>query len=741
MAFKITLGELPRQSFFGFFGGGNAGRRAGVEADPYGNLTGWVYFALDKVAQRVASVEPQLYQLKSGGEVDEIDDHELLSVLYRANPQQTKHDLFYLLVMYLRIWGTAPVYVETNGKRVVNLWPLRPDLVRVNQDKKGNIVNYEYRVAGIDNPEKFKPEEIIYIRKPSPANPMTGFSVLFASALDINADFAAVLWNTYVMENSAEPGGVLSTEEELTDEQFARVKDQWQARYSGPTNAGRTAVLEKGLKFEKISQTPAELDFINGRKFNKETILTQLGLPPSLIDPVSNRANAETAERFFSKETVEPIARLIFDQLNEFFVPKFGDNLWLDFKTMVGEDEEQLRLEHQAGLNNWLTINEIREARNLAPLDGGDVLYMPFTVAPMVGAGASGEIVEPADPNAAPKSGPVVAIKEFKVREANGFMTSKKYGIKKAILARTYRKRRVINYVAEKVMDKLTEISNTSKNKVKVKLALKGDVPRFNDEELAKDLHPSIVAERKNYLKKLATREKAFKRVLLKFFKAQEKEVLAKLEAAGSPKAFGFEIKAWVDRVIFDRKKAIAALIALTKGQYEDNVEEGSEDIANLLGLTPSDIVANAATVQFLLDKPIKMAESVNDTTIEALRKTLAEGVENGESIGEIGNRVSVVMDMAKGFRTETISRTEVGSALNFGRNGEMSAQGIEKKQWVAIFSNTRDDHAEAHGQVVGQNEKFDVGGEELEYPQDPEGSAGNVINCQCSVVPVVERD
>ena len=49
--------------------------------------------------------------------------------------------------------------------------------------------------------------------------------------------------------------------------------------------------------------------------------------------------------------------------------------------------------------------------------------------------------------------------------------------------------------------------------------------------------------------------------------------------------------------------------------------------------------------------------------------------------------------------------------------------------------SKVRDDHAEADGQEVGMDEAFDVGGEQLMYPGDPAGSAGNTINCRCTVI------
>lgn len=727
-AIKITLGDLPRSFFSGILGGGNYVRRSGVQQDPYGNLLGWVYFAIDKVAQRVASIDLELYELRAKGEVEQIFDHELLSVLYRANPHMTKTDLWYISVIYLRIWGSSPWYIEMNGRKVLNVWPMRPDLLRPIQTKNGQVVRYEYRVG--DQVEEFDASEVIYIRKPAPENPMKGYSALFSAALEIDADFAAAIWNRHVLENSAEPGGVLTTEGELSQDSIKKLRDVWHDRYSGPTNSGRTAILQKGLKYQAISQSQKELDFIESRKFSRDTILTLLGVPKALViaDDV-NRANAETAERVFAKETVEPIMHLIVDQLNEFFVIKFGDNLWLDFQNPAGADSELKRLENQAGINTWKTINEVREEYNLAPLDGGDVLYMPFSVAPMVGEGA----IDPTEDVALPKS---IQIKEFKLK-AGSFMDQKKKRIKQAVLARTYRKREVLAKITDHIYKGIAK--QLKGNKIK----LKGVKVVSKDSSVPIPEH--IQTERKEYLKGLPKKMKVFQRMMRKFFNAQEKIVIDNLRRAGDPKELlnnaetkDTEFKGWLERVLFNRKKQVEALIVSSTSLYEDNLTAGASAIATILGVGLIDIVANPSSVQFLKDKPMQFAESVNDTTIQALRDTLSEGVANTESVGELGDRIAEVFDDARGFRTETIARTEVGSALNFGRNEEMGMQGIEQKQWLAIFSNTREDHAEADGQIVAINEMFVVGGEELEYPQDPSGSAGNVINCQCSVSPYI---
>ena len=88
-------------------------------------------------------------------------------------------------------------------------------------------------------------------------------------------------------------------------------------------------------------------------------------------------------------------------------------------------------------------------------------------------------------------------------------------------------------------------------------------------------------------------------------------------------------------------------------------------------------------------------------------------------------------------YQAERIVRTESALASNYAT--QQSALQIfpgsqMSKEWIAgSDARVRPDHARADGQIVKFDEMFLVGGEKLEYPGDPRGSAGNVINCRCS--------
>lgn len=93
--------------------------------------------------------------------------------------------------------------------------------------------------------------------------------------------------------------------------------------------------------------------------------------------------------------------------------------------------------------------------------------------------------------------------------------------------------------------------------------------------------------------------------------------------------------------------------------------------------------------------------------------------------------------------RVKMILRTESNRAINYGN--ELAADKFEyktQKRWVAVHdSRTRHWHLNADGQTVNQDGTFSVGGEQMEFPGDPNASGANTINCRCFSEVVAMRD
>lgn len=93
-------------------------------------------------------------------------------------------------------------------------------------------------------------------------------------------------------------------------------------------------------------------------------------------------------------------------------------------------------------------------------------------------------------------------------------------------------------------------------------------------------------------------------------------------------------------------------------------------------------------------------------------------------------------------WRAATIARTEVGKVASFTQVETVKRASIEtgavfKKKWLPFpGERTRESHAAMidHPAVPMESE-FTVGGEKLDRPRDPNGSAGNIINCRCTLI------
>lgn len=86
----------------------------------------------------------------------------------------------------------------------------------------------------------------------------------------------------------------------------------------------------------------------------------------------------------------------------------------------------------------------------------------------------------------------------------------------------------------------------------------------------------------------------------------------------------------------------------------------------------------------WILGRSLTLAKSINATTLDALRATLAEGFAEGEGIRKLTQRIEGYFTENAKSRAEMISRTEVSSAANEGTLHRYELSGIEKSEWLA---------------------------------------------------------
>jgi hypothetical protein len=160
---------------------------------------------------------------------------------------------------------------------------------------------------------------------------------------------------------------------------------------------------------------------------------------------------------------------------------------------------------------------------------------------------------------------------------------------------------------------------------------------------------------------------------------------------------------------------------------------------------TTIDALASALGVAFDLANPVldgafrrlanrtDLARSAWEMIQEGLQAAYDDGLGIPETARELRTRVAALAPV----RARAIARTELIGMSNAGSVAAARLSGAAAwKQWLATNdARTRPEHAAAAGQVVRLNDSFTVGGESLDYPGDPAGSARNVVNCRCTTL------
>lgn len=364
------------------------GDYAGLATQGYSkNVT--VYAAIQKVATACAGIEWVLYS-KKGKVKTEIHDHALITLLEKPNPLQARASFIEALIAYRLISGNT--YIEgvsaSPTKPPLELWPVRPDKMKVVPNARGFVGKYVFEANGMSrewlvDQVDFK-SPICHWKTFNPINDWYGLSPLQAALLSLDSNNAGKRWNLSLLQHSATPSGVLQFKTsdanprgELTDDQYKRIKNEFENGYTGSRNAGKPLLLEGGLVWQSMSLSPKDMDFVNSNEVSATDIALAFGVPPELLGlGEKTYSNYQEAKGALYTETILPLMDSLRDMLNMWLVPAFGEGLYLDYDRDDIEALYFIRKEKYASLQpvTFLTINEKREAVGFEEIEGGDVL-------------------------------------------------------------------------------------------------------------------------------------------------------------------------------------------------------------------------------------------------------------------------------------------------------------------------------------------------------------------------------
>jgi len=627
---------------------------------------------------------------------ERVESHLLSQLLVDMNDKMSSGDVWGQWAVDMLLGGEEFWELTRIGSRYAEVWPRQPHTVLISPDKAGmryqQVVEYVVD-DGLGKPYPLPPDEMIHFKFYNPRNPWRGIAPITAIRLSIIIDQFAQMWSRMFFANSARPDYALITPQGLTAEERDDLEKKLTLKFGGTENWHKPIILEEAVTdIKTLSHPPKDLMWLQQRDMARQEIGAIFGVPDGIMgwgeESYDTATKLEGDMRALWAITLVPLAGLRDITLTEFFrrnkalAP--GEAIVTDLSGVgvLKQDRAGQLMSAKDLFSMGYPVNVINEylGLGLPDIPGGDVGYLPFGLAPIGSA-------PPASPSSA-------APKRIRAKGHPGYSAkSPEYGSDAHRGIWEYKDARLDKY----------------------------------REEMEELLEAEISRQQRDALRRLQSGKTSATIIHI-----PDNGHLATAAALAVVKLGADDVFDLDDEVakFKDTFKSVLrrALIAVGKDEL---AAVGVDDPFD------GDSPAARGWIKKLLDS---FATKTNDTTYNELAAVFDKIAEDGVGLKEQMDRLNVFFEGRKSpYQLERTSRTTMTGVNAAGDNVAWEQSGlVEERAWLTeIDGRERDAHRAAHGQQVGLDETYTVGGEELEFPGDPNGSAENIINCRCSQVPI----
>jgi HK97 family phage portal protein len=299
-----------------------------------------------------------------------VADHPLARLLKAPNPGATRYSFILEIVQDWAIYGNA---YALKVRR-----PGRLELYRVPAAQMrpvGDLIPRAYTWTLPDGHGlALDANDVFHVRDYNPDDPVVGLSRLETLRKTLAEEAASVNYREWFWSNGAKLAGWIGRPREAprwSEQQREQFRNEW-GQFTGPRNAGKTAVLEDGMSFNPVTATARESELIAARKLTREEVAAASHVPPAMIGIVEAQGYGSLREqhRALYQDTLGPIVALLEGEISRQLLSEFSDSddTYVQFniqeKLQGSFEEEQAALSVAVG-SPYMTRNEARARMNL----------------------------------------------------------------------------------------------------------------------------------------------------------------------------------------------------------------------------------------------------------------------------------------------------------------------------------------------------------------------------------------
>ena len=357
------------------------------------------------LSEDVSKMTPRLYRRydkgihkKGARDLLTSKEHPLAALLIKPNSWQTWPEFCRMMMVAFALRGNAFAVILKNRRGdPVTLVPINPDRVALWQAPDGGLFWWVTR-SGLHelnilrNMPLLIPYEDVFHLKDLSADGLVGTSPISLAREAIALSLAQEQQYARLMGSGARPSGVLTTEQRLTDTSAQRIRSDWEAMNAGLANAGKTAILEQGLKWQPLSISSVDLQFLQMRQFQVVEIARIFRVPPHMLGDLSKGTfnNIVQQAQEYRNNTLSSHTDLWEKRFAHTFELEDGVfEVDFDETALVKADlTARYNASRVSVLTGWETRNEVRVKEGMNPLEGLDEPLAPANEVSGAGIGS-----------------------------------------------------------------------------------------------------------------------------------------------------------------------------------------------------------------------------------------------------------------------------------------------------------------------------------------------------------------
>jgi HK97 family phage portal protein len=299
--------------------------------------------------------------------------HRLLA--QKPNDWQTSFEFREGMVFNAALAGGAIAIKNTLNGQIKELLPVPAGAWSVEQ-----MSDWTLRIR-VDHTDKthdyFDLGQVFYLRGPS----LDGFKGLSAVRLAreaIGLSKALEKQQARLAGSGGKPSGVLAFTGTLKPETREKLRETWKERY-GPNGEGGIAILDGDAKFQTMTMTNVDAQYIETRRQQIEEIARAFRVLPIMIMQADKASTFASAEQFFRMHVIHCLGPWIerWEQACNRDILEHAEGLYVDLderNLLRGDFKDQAEYYAKAlgagGTPAWMTQDEVRAECGLNPMGG-----------------------------------------------------------------------------------------------------------------------------------------------------------------------------------------------------------------------------------------------------------------------------------------------------------------------------------------------------------------------------------